>query len=211
MRRLVINLPAERFGCIIDLTSSIIDRLQPVDRPCTGIEPKNPDHDYGNVDCRNETWVANLMHLLLCLRALAYELLIKMRMKLLMPIIKDWYLEWDQEQLSHHNEWQQQKIANRNQMWFAEWPGRRPPLNTTWPWLVKPSLMVLWGVCWMFYGNDAFQSSAVEQSGHTPRARELEIRLPLQRRQQGPDFRKSPNCFRVKSAGAEAVCFSLPA
>lgn len=35
--------------------------------------------------------------------------------------------------------------------WFFEWPGGRHPLNTTWPWAdVKPSLVVLWGVCWMF-------------------------------------------------------------
>lgn len=35
--------------------------------------------------------------------------------------------------------------------WFFEWPGGRHPLNTTWPWAdVRPSLVVLWGVCWMF-------------------------------------------------------------
>lgn len=35
--------------------------------------------------------------------------------------------------------------------WFFEWPGGRRPLNSTWPWAdVKPSLLVLWGVCWMF-------------------------------------------------------------
>jgi hypothetical protein len=36
--------------------------------------------------------------------------------------------------------------------WFFEWPSGRHPLNSTWPWAdVKPSLLVLWGVCWMFY------------------------------------------------------------
>ncbi len=36
--------------------------------------------------------------------------------------------------------------------WFFEWPSGQHPLNTTWPWAdVKPSLMVLWGVCWMFF------------------------------------------------------------
>ncbi|CAG8953324.1 hypothetical protein HYFRA_00003533 [Hymenoscyphus fraxineus] len=35
--------------------------------------------------------------------------------------------------------------------WFFEWPGGKRPLNSTWPWAdVKPSLLVLWGVCWMF-------------------------------------------------------------
>ena len=36
--------------------------------------------------------------------------------------------------------------------WFAEWPNCHRPLSTTWPWNIKPSLLVLWGVCWMFYG-----------------------------------------------------------
>lgn len=36
--------------------------------------------------------------------------------------------------------------------WFFEWPSGQHPLNSTWPWAdVKPSLMVLWGVCWMFF------------------------------------------------------------
>ncbi|KAH6682612.1 hypothetical protein B0J14DRAFT_129165 [Halenospora varia] len=35
--------------------------------------------------------------------------------------------------------------------WFFEWPGGKHPLSSTWPWAdVKPSLLVLWGVCWMF-------------------------------------------------------------
>ena len=203
VRRFVIHLPVKRFGCIIDLTTTIIDRLQPVNQSGACDKPNNSDHSHGEVGCTNETWTANLLHLLLCLRALAYELLIRMRMKLLMPIIKDWYSEWDQEQISHQNEWQQQKIANRNQMYFAEWPGRRPPLNTTWPWLVKPSLMVLWGVCWMFYGDDAYHASPVGQDGHTQRAHQLEIRQPRQRGQQGPDFGESPNIFRIKSVGAD--------
>jgi hypothetical protein len=39
--------------------------------------------------------------------------------------------------------------------WFFEWPSGRHPLNSTWPWAdVKPSLLVLWGVCWMFYPTD---------------------------------------------------------
>jgi hypothetical protein len=36
--------------------------------------------------------------------------------------------------------------------WFFEWPSGRHPLSSTWPWAdVKPSLLVLWGVCWMFF------------------------------------------------------------
>ena len=38
--------------------------------------------------------------------------------------------------------------------WFAEWPNGQRPLSTTWPWNIKPALLVLWGVCWMFYYDD---------------------------------------------------------
>ena len=34
---------------------------------------------------------------------------------------------------------------------FFMFPGRLRPPCTTMPWTVWPSLMVLWGVCWMFY------------------------------------------------------------
>ena len=43
---------------------------------------------------------------------------------------------------------------------FTEWPGgHRCALSTTWPWNVKTSLMVLWGVCWMFYGSVELNST----------------------------------------------------
>jgi len=36
--------------------------------------------------------------------------------------------------------------------WFFEWPEAKRLLNSTWPWAgVKLSIMILWGVCWMFY------------------------------------------------------------
>ncbi|KAE8440838.1 hypothetical protein EG329_006400 [Mollisiaceae sp. DMI_Dod_QoI] len=34
---------------------------------------------------------------------------------------------------------------------FAEFSNRRRPKCTTMPWTIWPSLVVLWGVCWMFY------------------------------------------------------------
>ena len=46
-----------------------------------------------------------------------------------------------------------QKLRRRSREdWFFEFPDARPPLSTTWPWAIKPSLAVLWGVCWMFFG-----------------------------------------------------------
>jgi hypothetical protein len=34
---------------------------------------------------------------------------------------------------------------------FSEFPNRRRPPCTTMPWNVWPALVILWGVCWMFY------------------------------------------------------------
>jgi hypothetical protein len=52
-------------------------------------------------------------------------------------------------QLLRRGQWQ--APASFNEDYFSEWPGGRRPLSTTWPWNVKPSLLVIWGVCWMFY------------------------------------------------------------
>ena len=49
-----------------------------------------------------------------------------------------------------HRHWQRSKRIGEG--WYAEWPNSHRPLSTTWPWNIKPSLLVLWGVCWMFYG-----------------------------------------------------------
>ncbi|KAF2137455.1 uncharacterized protein K452DRAFT_100956 [Aplosporella prunicola CBS 121167] len=39
---------------------------------------------------------------------------------------------------------------------FSEFAGGQRPVSTTWPWAnVRPSLAVLWGVCWMFYEQQA--------------------------------------------------------
>ena len=195
MRRFVTNLPLERFGCIVDLSTLLIDQLQPTDRSFAHSVKSGQTGDYSDVGDKNETLIANLLHLLLCLRTLAYASLIKIRMSLLMPIITEWYSEWDKEQLSHQDGWKQQEIANRNQMGFAEWPGRRPPLSTTWPWLVKPSLMVLWGVCWMFYADNGYPPNAAEQDGHTHRAHPLELRQTRPSGQQGTDFGESSLSF----------------
>ncbi|KAI9729451.1 MAG: hypothetical protein M1834_006832 [Cirrosporium novae-zelandiae] len=45
--------------------------------------------------------------------------------------------------------------------WFTEWPDGKRPLNTTMPWNIKASLVVLWGVCWMFWDNSLRQPQSV--------------------------------------------------
>ena len=85
-----------------------------------------------------EKFLANLEHLLLCLQQAALHALLRYSLALLEAEIHQW-----------HQYWQQRKGLNDD--WFTEWPSGRRPLSTTWPWNIKPSLVVLWGVCWMFY------------------------------------------------------------
>jgi hypothetical protein len=40
---------------------------------------------------------------------------------------------------------------------FSEFPDTLRHLCTTMPWTIWPSLVVLWGVCWMFYDNEEQQ------------------------------------------------------
>lgn len=57
------------------------------------------------------------------------------------------------EPVDHHIFASQRDFARARRVWFSEFPGGRRPLCTTWPWNIKPSLAVVWGVCWMFYEN----------------------------------------------------------
>jgi hypothetical protein len=80
------------------------------------------------------TYIANLHHLLLCLLS---QLLCQL-VHICIELVRDHIAEC-------------QKLRRRwREEWFFEYPDGRPPLSTTWPWAIKPSLAVLWGVCWMF-------------------------------------------------------------
>jgi len=77
--------------------------------------------------------------------------------------------------------------------WFFEWPGGKRPLNSTWPWAdVKPSLLVLWGVCWMFVvAQPVLNIPRNSQQGRNPNQRP-DHRSPLQR---------SPSDYYLTQAG----------
>jgi len=47
---------------------------------------------------------------------------------------------------------------------FSEFPSRLRPLCTTMPWTIWPALVVLWGVCWMFFDEPSCNSG--DQSEH---------------------------------------------
>ena len=87
---------------------------------------------------------ANLEHLLLCLQQAALAALIHLSLKL----IEAEALRWINFR---------RRLVQVIEGWFAEWPGGRHPLSTTWPWTIKSSLVILWGVCWKFHTGDNAQ------------------------------------------------------
>ncbi|KAF2190211.1 hypothetical protein K469DRAFT_682341 [Zopfia rhizophila CBS 207.26] len=95
-----------------------------------------------NID---EAFIANYEHLLLRLRAQLIDALTRKVIEAL--------LEGGQDK-------KQRKLLS----WFTEFPNSKRPLSTTWPWSIKPSLAVLWGVCWMFYNSGDRNNRGVRQT-----------------------------------------------
>ncbi|KAI4233057.1 MAG: hypothetical protein LQ349_004625 [Xanthoria aureola] len=130
----------EELRHIYDLTTLLLARLpsssgDKTRRPLLAKQfaPASPRQD-------QEKFIANLEHILRCLRQAALEALIHHGTRKLQEDVRHWYQYWLRDRALDHG-------------WFSEWPGSRRPLSTTWPWNIRPSLVVLWGVCWMFYDN----------------------------------------------------------
>ncbi|KAK5135834.1 hypothetical protein LTR08_004482 [Meristemomyces frigidus] len=106
----------------------------------------------------DELYAANLEHLLYCLQ----DQLLRALVLHCVVLVHLHVLECQTDQQKHCEEW------------FFEWPDTRHPLSTTWPWSIRPSLAVIWGVCWMFYhfGNFDSEGNMVDLNGfiEVPRA-----------------------------------------
>lgn len=127
---------------MFDVTTLLLDRLQPFPdgyRPTQGRRHEDGKTSWTGSICPKT--VANLEHLLRCLQQASYVALIGDMLRAIEADLACW-----------HQYWQQSRAIFQG--WFSEWPNGQRPLNTTWPWNVKPSLLVLWGVCWMFYDID---------------------------------------------------------
>lgn len=137
----------EELRHIYDLTTLLLARLPSSsgDRTRSALLPKQSAPASPRLD--HEKFIANLDHILRCLRQAALEALIYHGMKKLREDVRQWHQYWLRDRALDHG-------------WFSEWPGSRRPLSTTWPWNIRPSLVVLWGVCWMFYDNS---TRSVEQ------------------------------------------------
>ncbi|KAB2108306.1 hypothetical protein AG0111_0g2923 [Alternaria gaisen] len=79
----------------------------------------------------DENFIANYEHLLLRLQTDLIEALAQKAFKELLD--------------GDHDKKQRKLLA-----WFTEF-AEKPQALSTFPWTIKPSLAVLWGVCWMFY------------------------------------------------------------
>ncbi|KAG8526747.1 uncharacterized protein KY384_008176 [Bacidia gigantensis] len=96
--------------------------------------------------------MANLEYLLMWFRDCALNLILRH------------YLDLIEYTLERYQQfWLHKKGALGN--WFNEWPNGQRPLSTTWPWNVKPSLLVLWGVCWMFFDHEGRNFGPPENFG----------------------------------------------
>ncbi|KAK3633209.1 hypothetical protein LTR56_014059 [Elasticomyces elasticus] len=91
---------------------------------------QQPDHGF------NDRYLANLEHLLLCLHQQLLRLLIK---KCIALVRRD----------------DCQRDRKRRD-WFSVFPNSVHPESTTGPYMIRPSLAVLWGVCWQFWDNTRF-------------------------------------------------------
>jgi hypothetical protein len=111
---------------LLDGVTLLLARLPPVDPAGDSLLEAKPAASF---------W-ANLEHLLRCLRQLALDVLVRHGR--------------DQSDRAHRHRHRAQPKRLPGEC-FAEFSSSHRPLSMTWPWDIKPSLMVLWGVCWMFY------------------------------------------------------------
>jgi hypothetical protein len=121
---------------LFDLTSLLIERLDTLQERC-GQQTSHSLSDAARKGLQDEKYIANLVHLLRRLQYILFEILVHRSLWQINEIV----LYWQEYRR------QQNKLDDG---WFAEWPNGERPLNTSFPWNIRPSLIVLWGVCWMF-------------------------------------------------------------
>ncbi|MCJ1381823.1 hypothetical protein MMC17_004934 [Xylographa soralifera] len=156
VHRVVSNSSTKRTRHVLDLTTLLLTRLQHVTTAKLHISVSCSDIEV----IKYNNFVANLEHLLLCLQQAALKALMSHSLGLL------------EAEILHYQErkeyWQPRK--RRDDDWFSEWPSGRRPLSTTWPWNIKPSLVVLWGVCWMFYYTTSYWTTMPATASHSSAA-----------------------------------------
>ena len=123
---------------MFDLCTSLLVRLEGMHAEGCRLGPKDCPPCHQHVwSVQDEKAVANIEHLFRCLQQDALNALVQHVLRIVDADRDHWGRYW-------------QQIEQLDDGWFAEWPNGRRPLSTTWPWNIKPSLVILWGVCWMF-------------------------------------------------------------
>lgn len=123
---------------VFDLSTSLLARLESRQAGDQGGDARDYPRYHAQVcSIQDEKTIANLEHLLHCLQQDAWNALVQHFLRIIDTDRDHWGRYW-------------QQIEQLDDGWFPEWPNGRRPLSTTWPWNIKPSLVILWGVCWMF-------------------------------------------------------------
>jgi hypothetical protein len=116
----------------------------------------------GGIQINEKAW-ANLEHLLLRVRHCLVRTF----------VLKAWDEVRESPEWRYH---QRRQLRLGGDKWCAEFSNNQRPVSTTWPWSIRPSLAVLWGVCWMFYPLDGGERQRQGSGQHMPQ--------PLQQHQQ---------------------------
>ncbi|KAI4096469.1 MAG: hypothetical protein LQ344_000977 [Seirophora lacunosa] len=149
-RRFTRSEDVNKLRRVYGLTSLLLARLAPFSIPTFRDCRPLKWYASGAGSLNNKKSIANVEHTLRYLQRAALEALIFHGIRWLEEKIQPWQHSWLQERQLDFG-------------WFSEWPNSRRPLSTTWPWNIKPSLVVLWGVCWMFYDNSTRSAAELRQ------------------------------------------------
>jgi hypothetical protein len=172
----------KRLAKNIQLVDNVLDFLQSFN---TGAVDETDDSDSAyelNLTYLDEKTCANLEHLLLRIRHSLQATLTSFFAEVLQAEVSKWRSHWKRQ------------LKFGGDKWCSEYSSSRRPLSTTWPWSIRPSLAVLWGVCWMFYPPAGDDRSGKKM----PWAEVLETQAVFERERR-----------RRAAQASEGMCLSL--
>lgn len=130
---LIERISLQHAAYLFDLSTFLINRLEAV---ISDNGQASENWTTYNEDCKrlkDEKYIANLLHLLRRLQYFLFQILVHRSLKRLDELHDHW---------QKHDTRQEGKSLDDD--WFSEWPSGQRPLSTTWPWNIRPSLVVLW-------------------------------------------------------------------
>ena len=127
------RISLQHVAYLFDLSTFLIQKLEAIwsDNGCAAQKWASYTDDCQRL--KDEIYIANLLHLLRRLQYFLFQILVHRSIKRLDDVHDDW---------QKHDSRQEGKALDDD--WFSEWPSGQRPLSTTWPWNIRPSLVVLW-------------------------------------------------------------------